>query len=133
MRVVLPQQRLRSLELFAGAGGSLLTGTLLGFMPVCAVELDPYCRSVLLARQRDGLLPRFPIWDNICSFQGTTWRGYIDVVSGGFPCQDLSVAGKGAGLSGNRSGLWTEFARIIGEVRPCYAFIENVPALTVRG
>jgi len=124
---------LHELALFAGGGGSLLAGHLLGWRTVCAVELDSYCRRVLLARQRDGLLPRFPIWDDVQTFDGNPWRGHVDVVSGGFPCQDLSNAGKRAGITGARSGLWAEFARILGEVRPRYAFIENVPGLAVRG
>jgi DNA (cytosine-5)-methyltransferase 1 len=100
---------------------------------VCAVEIEDYPRRVLLQRQADGLLPRFPIWDDICTFDGKPWRGKIDVISGGFPCQDLSAAGKGKGLDGERSGLWREMARVICEVRPRYAFIENSPMLTIRG
>jgi len=124
---------MNELALFAGAGGGILGGHLLGWRTRCAVEIDAYCRSVLLARQRDGLLPRFPIWHGVRTFDGKPWRGRIDVVSGGFPCQDISAAGKGAGLSGERSGLWGEMARIIGEVRPLYAFVENSPILTSRG
>lgn len=124
---------MRELALFAGGGGGILGGHLLGWRTVCAVEIDPYCRRVLLARQRDGLLPRFPIWDDVRTFDGEPWRGHVDVVSGGFPCQDISVAGKGAGIDGERSGLWGEFARVLREVRPRYAFVENSPALTGRG
>jgi DNA (cytosine-5)-methyltransferase 1 len=87
----------------------------------------------LCARQNDGLLPPFPIWDDVQTFDGKPWRGIVDVVSGGFPCQDISAAGKGAGIDGERSGMWGEMARIIGEVRPQYAFIENSPMLTIRG
>jgi DNA (cytosine-5)-methyltransferase 1 len=110
-----------------------LGGVLLGWRTVCAVEIDAYCREILLARQRDGILPRFPIWDDVRTFDGTKWRGYVDVISGGFPCQDISCAGKGVGIEGERSGLWSEFARIIGEVGPRYVFVENVSALLVRG
>ena len=124
---------MRELALFAGAGGGILGGKLLGWRTVCAVEIDPYCRSVLLARQRDGMLDPFPIWDDVRTFDGTRWRGHVDVVSGGFPCQDISAAGKGAGIEGERSGLWVEMARIIREVRPRYAFVENSPMLTSRG
>jgi len=124
---------LNELALFAGAGGGILGGHLLGWRTVCAVEIEPYAASVLVARQNDGILPTFPIWDDVCTFDGNPWRGIVDVVSGGFPCQDLSCAGKGAGLDGERSGLWREFARIIGEVRPRYAFIENSPMLVIRG
>jgi len=121
------------LALFAGAGGGILGGHLLGWRTVCAVERDPYAASVLVARQNDGLLPPFPIWDDVRTFDGRPWRGVVDVVSGGFPCQDISTAGTGAGIAGNRSGLWREMARIIGEVRPRFAFMENSPALTARG
>lgn len=124
---------MNELHLFAGAGGGILGGQLLGHTCVCAVEIEPYCREVLLQRQRDGMLPKFPIWDDVRTFDGRPWRGLVDVVCGGFPCQDISCAGKGAGLAGARSGLWSEFARIIGEVRPQYAFVENSPLLTRRG
>ena len=124
---------LNELHLFAGAGGGILGGMLLGHTTVCAVEIEPYCREVLLQRQRDGILPKFPIWDDVTTFDGTPWRGKVDVVCGGFPCQDISCAGKGAGLAGERSGLWSEMVRIIGEIRPRYAFVENSPMLTIRG
>lgn len=124
---------MRELALFAGAGGGILGGLLLGWRTVCAVEIDPYARSVLLARQNDGTLAPFPVWDDIRTFDGTAWCGAVDVVSGGFPCQDISAAGNGAGLEGERSGLWVEMARIIREVRPRFAFVENSPMLTSRG
>jgi DNA (cytosine-5)-methyltransferase 1 len=123
---------MRELALFAGAGGGILGGRLLGWRTVCAVELDPYARRVLLARQRDGHLDRFPIWDDIRTFDGRPWRG-TDVVSGGFPCTDISCAGKGAGIEGDESGLWVEMARIIREVRPRHVYVENSPMLTSRG
>ncbi len=107
-------------------------GHLLGWRTVCAVEVDAYARSVLLARQRDGLLPAFPIWDDVRTFDGHPWRGRVQVVSGGFPCTDISAAGKGAGIDGEASGLWLEMARIICEVRPRFVFVENSPMLTTR-
>lgn len=124
---------MNELALFAGAGGGILGGHLLGWRTRCAVEVDPYARAALLARQRDGCLPRFPIWDDVRTFDGRPWRGSIDIVTGGFPCQDISAAGKGAGITGERSGLWREMARIIGEVRPRYAWVENSPMLVGRG
>jgi len=124
---------MNELHLFAGAGGGILGGQLLGHRCVCAVEREPYAQAVLVARQNDGTFPPFPIWDDVCTFDGKPWRGIADVVCGGFPCQDISVAGNGAGLDGERSGLWSQMARIIGEVRPRYAFIENSPALVTRG
>ena len=127
------QQGLNELALFAGAGGGILGGKLLGWNTVCAVEWEPYPASVLCARQNDGLLPPFPIWDDVQTFDGKPWRGIVDVVSGGFPCQDISAAGKGAGIDGERSGMWREMARIIHEVRPRFVFVENSPMLVSRG
>ena len=124
---------LRELALFAGAGGGILGGKLLGWRTVCAVEWDIYAAGVLLARQNDGLLEPFPVWDDVQTFDGRPWAGTVDVVSGGFPCQDISAAGKGAGIDGARSGMWFHMARIIGEVRPRFVFVENSPMLTSRG
>ena len=124
---------MNELALFAGAGGGILGGKLLGWRTVCAVEWEPYPASVLVARQNDGLLPAFPIWDDVQTFDGKPWQGIVDVVSGGFPCQDISSAGRGAGIDGERSGMWREMARIIHEVQPRFAFVENSPMLTSRG
>ena len=124
---------MNELALFAGAGGGILGGHLLGWRTICAVEWEPYPASVLCARQNDGLLPSFPIWDDIQTFDGRPWKGIVDVVSGGFPCQDISVAGNGAGIEGQRSGMWSEMARVICEVRPRFVFVENSPMLISRG
>lgn len=124
---------MNELHLFAGAGGGILGGHLLGHTCVCAVEWNPYARRVLLQRQRDNVLPRFPIWDDVQTFDGQPWQGRVDVVCGGFPCQDVSAIGKGAGIAGNKSGLWKHMARIIGEIRPRYVFVENSPLLVSRG
>jgi len=121
------------LALFAGAGGGILGGKLLGWNTIGAVEIEEYPRKVLLQRQRDGILEPFPIWDDITTFDGRPWKGCVDIISGGFPCQDISAAGKGAGIDGERSGLWGEMARIIDEIRPRFAFVENSPMLTIRG
>jgi DNA (cytosine-5)-methyltransferase 1 len=124
---------MNELALFAGAGGGILAGHMLGWRTVVAVERDAYAAQVLAQRQNDGALRPFPIWSDVRSFDGRPWRGRVDVVSGGFPCQDISVAGKGAGIDGERSGMWTHMARIIGEVRPRFAFVENSPAILTRG
>jgi DNA (cytosine-5)-methyltransferase 1 len=124
---------MNELALFAGAGGGILGGVLLGWRTVCAVEFDSHAREVLLARQADGCLGRFPIWDDVTTFDGTMWAGKVDVITGGFPCQDISSAGKGVGITGSRSGLWKHMARIIHEVRPKYIFAENSPLLVGRG
>jgi len=124
---------MNELHLFAGAGGGILGGQLLGHTCFCAVEISDYCREVLLQRQRDGVLPKFPIWDDVKTFDGHPWRGSIDVICGGFPCQDISWAWAGSGLSGERSGLWIEMHRIIKEVQPEYVLIENVGNIRSRG
>lgn len=124
---------MNELALFSGAGGGILASSLLGFRTIGAVEIAPYPREVLLQRQRDGILPEFPIWDDIRDFNAAPWHGHVDVVSGGFPCQDISAAGKGAGLSGERSGLWYEMWRVVREVRPTFTFVENSPMLATRG
>ena len=89
---------MNELALFAGAGGGILGGHLLGWRTVCAVEWEAYPASILVARQNDKILPPFPIWDDVQTFDGKPWRGIVDVVSGGFPCQDISAAGKGGVL-----------------------------------
>jgi DNA (cytosine-5)-methyltransferase 1 len=124
---------MNELALFAGAGGGILGGHLLGWRTVCAVEWEQYPASVLCARQNDGLLPPFPIWDDVQTFDGKPWRGVAQVISGGFPCQDISIAGKGDGLDGERSGMWRQMARIIREVGPEYVYVENSPMLLSRG
>ena len=127
------KHKLNTFHLFAGAGGGILADLLLGHNPIGACEIEPYPRDVLLARQRDGHLPAFPVWDDVCTLDGNPWRGTVDVLCGGFPCQDISAAGKGAGITGERSGLWKEYARLIGEMRPRFVFAENSPLLRTRG
>lgn len=124
---------MNELALFAGAGGGILGGHLLGWRTVCAVERDAYAAQVLAQRQNDGILRPFPIWSDVCSFDGKPWRGIVDVVSGGFPCQDISAAGKGKGIEGEKSGLWIHMARVISEVRPEFVLVENSPLLVRRG
>ena len=125
---------IRTLDLFSGIGGfSLGLKRAGGFGTVGYCEIDPYCQKVLQARMRDGSLDTAPICTDIRRLDGTCWRGWVDLICGGFPCQDISVVGKGAGLSGERSGLWREMRRIILEVRPSYVLVENVAALRGRG
>jgi DNA (cytosine-5)-methyltransferase 1 len=116
-------ERLRELALFAGAGGGILGGLLLGWRTVCAVERDAYCAAVLAQRQDDGILPPFPIWSDIETFDGRPWRGVVDVVSGGFPCQAFSNAAHGRNTARD---MWVEMLRIIGQVCPAYILAENV-------
>lgn len=125
---------LRSIELFAGGGGLALGLEAVGVRTVCYVEREAYAAAVLAARMGEGRLAPAPVWSDVRTFDGRRWRGVVDLVAGGFPCQDISSAGKGAGIAnGERSGLWREFARVIGEVGPRYVFVENVAALLGRG
>ena len=123
---------IRSLDLYAGVGGGLLSGTILGWETICAVEIDDYCQQVLSQRQKDGILPWFPIYDDIKEFDGTSWRGLVDVVTGGFPCPPWSCAGKRKGELDERN-LWPDTIRVIREVRPRYCLLENVPGLASTG
>lgn len=123
------------IALFAGAGGGCLASVLMRHRIVCYVERDDYAAGVLRARIEDGMLDDAPIWDDVCTFDGKPWRGLVDIVSGGFPCQDVSPANataRGVG-GGAKSGLWREFARIIAEVAPRRVFIENSQHLRTRG
>jgi DNA (cytosine-5)-methyltransferase 1 len=119
---------MNELALFAGAGGGILGGHLLGWRTVCAVEWEPYAASVLLARQNDGILPPFPIWDDVQTFDGKPWAGRIDVVSGGFPCQAYSTAAAGKNTADD---LWPEMRRIVADVAPRYVFAENVSRIAI--
>ena len=124
---------LTNLSLFSGAGVLDLAAKWTGkIRTVAYVECDPYAQGVLLSRMRDGSLDDAPIFEDIKSFDGRSLEGSINIVSGGFPCQDVSVAGKRIGIrDGIRSGLWSEFARIIREVRPRCVLVENVPGLLI--
>lgn len=129
-------QTLNAISLFSGIGGlDLGIKMAIPNARTCVyVEIDPYCQRILEARMRDGSLDQGAIWDDITTFDGKPWCGRIGLISGGFPCQDISVAGKGGGIiGGKRSGLWREYARLLGEIRPTYVFIENVAVLLSRG
>ncbi|MBI9080245.1 MAG: DNA (cytosine-5-)-methyltransferase [Pseudodesulfovibrio sp.] len=114
-------------SLFSGAGCGDLGLEWAGFEHAWFCEADPYARKVLAARW-----PGVPIYGDIKEVDFTKAPS-IELLAGGFPCQDISVAGSGEGIQGERSGLWSEFARAIAEIRPRYALIENSPALTGRG
>ena len=122
---------MRVLSLFSGGGLGDYGLTLAGMEIVGQVEIDEYCQKVLELRW-----PKVPKWTDIKAVEGDDCfarSGAIDLISGGFPCQDISTAGKGAGITGERSGLWKEMLRIIREVRPRYVLVENVTALLGRG
>ena len=114
---------LRHLDLFSGIGGFALAAKWVGWETVGFCEIDPYCQKVLRKHW-----PDVSIYEDVRELKGEQ-VGPVDIISGGFPCTDISVAGKQAGIEGEQSGLWSELARIIGEVRPTYAVLENVSAL----
>lgn len=119
------------LDLFSGIGGFSLGLERAGMRTVAFCEREPFCQAVLRKHW-----PHVPIYDDVRALTGERLRTdgiAVDLICGGFPCQDISVAGKGAGLAGERSGLWSEYARIIGEVRPRFVIVENSPALRSRG
>ena len=118
---------LRMIDTFSGIGGfSLAARWLGGFETVQFVEREPFCQRILRKHW-----PAVPIHDDICTYEPTT--GAADVIVGGFPCQDISQAGKGAGLAGSRSGLFYELLRVVRMVGPRYIVLENVAAITHRG
>ncbi len=124
---------MNGLSLFSGIGGIELA-LKEDVRTVGYVEWETYPQAVLIKRMREGLLDEAPIWGDIQTFDGKPWCNKVDIIFGGFPCTDISVAGKGAGIkTGTRSGLWFEMLRVIGEVRPSFVFLENVSAITRRG
>jgi DNA (cytosine-5)-methyltransferase 1 len=119
------------LDLFSGIGGFSLGLERAGMRTVAFCEIDPYCRRVLARHW-----PDVPVYDDVRTLTAEQLSANgiaVDVIVGGFPCQDVSLAGAGAGLDGEQSGLWSEYARIIGELRPRYIIVENVAALLGRG
>jgi DNA (cytosine-5)-methyltransferase 1 len=122
---------LQVLDLFSGIGGFSLGLERAGMTTAAFCEIEPFCRAVLAKHW-----PGVPIYDDVRTLTGERLAAdgiSVDVICGGFPCQDISLAGRGAGLSGERSGLWFEYRRVIEEVAPRWVIIENVPALRTRG
>ena len=119
--------QLTFISLFAGIGGLDLGLERAGLRCVAQVEIDAYCQKVLAKHWPD--VPRFRDVRAV----GVHNLPVADCLVGGFPCQDISNAGKRVGIEGERSGLWGEYARLIGELRPCYVVVENVAALLGRG
>ena len=122
---------MKMLDLFSGIGGFAVSakwalGNKVKIAGFC--EIDEFCQTIL-----EKHFPKVPIYDDVRNVNNRIIKTKIDIVTGGFPCQDISLAGKGKGIEGERSGLWKEMFRIIGEFRPRWAIIENVSALTSRG
>lgn len=126
-------ERLFGLDLFSGIGGNSLA--LRQYVKTIAYcEANRYAQSVLLSRMGDGDLEIAPIWDDVQTLSGHQLDTVaIDIIIAGFPCQDISVAGHGKGLAGERSGLVFEIFRLLDEVKPKFVFLENVPAIRCRG
>ena len=123
---------LKGLDLFSGVGGiSMAISEFVRTMAYC--EIEPYCQGVLLSRMADGILDNAPIWDDIKTLDGRQFEGKVDIIFGGFPCTDISIAGVGRGLEGERSGLFFEIMRLADEIKPSYIFLENVPMVCSRG
>ena len=114
---------MNELALFAGGGGSILAGHLLGWRTVAAVERDAYCVATLLHRQQEGTLEPFPIWGDIRTFNGRPFRGVVDIITAGFPCQPFSSAGRGRITARD---LWPDAFRVIQQVAPRFVMLENV-------
>ena len=122
---------MRVLDLFSGIGGFSLGLERAGMKTVAFCEIEPFPRAVLRKHW-----PEVPCYDDVRTLTAERLSAngiFPDVICGGFPCQDISLARAGAGIAGERSGLWSEYARLIGELRPHYAIVENVAALLSRG
>lgn len=119
------------LDLFSGIGGFSLGLERAGMRTVAFCEIEPFCRAVLRKHW-----PNVPVYDDVRTLTAERLRAdgiSVDVICGGFPCQDISNAGKRAGIEGERSGLWREYARLVSELRPRFVIVENVAALLGRG
>lgn len=123
--------RLRGLSLFSGIGGiDLALRSWVRTVAYC--EIDRYCQGVLLSRMQSGDIDRAPIWDDVRTLTGTMLPK-ADIIFGGFPCQDISLASNGRGVDGKRSGLVFEATRLVSEIRPAFVFMENSPGIRSRG
>ena len=127
---------MNELSLFSGAGGGLLGTKLLGWRHVGYVEYERYCQQVIAQRIKDGILSEAPIFGDVCEFvqsgAAKKYKGFVDVVTAGFPCQPFSVAGKRKGKEDERN-MWPSTIQIIRDVQPRYALLENVPGLLNSG
>ena len=131
VNVDISKTKMRSIDLFSGIGG--ITNALEEWCePVVYCENEPYAQSVLLSRMQKGDLPKAPIWDDVCTLS-TEELPEIDLICGGFPCQDISIAGRKEGLGGERSGLVYEIFKIADKAKAPFIFLENVPNIRTYG
>jgi DNA (cytosine-5)-methyltransferase 1 len=124
---------MNAISLFSGIGGFELGLSGYFIKTVLYCEADPHAQAVLLSRMADGKIDCAPICTDVREITAGFIDVPIDIICGGFPCQDISVAGKGAGLEGERSGLFFEIVRLAEEIKPTFLFLENVPAIRTRG
>ena len=126
---------MRELSLFSGAGGGVLGTRLLGWETVGYVEQNPYCQTILSARIKDGTLHEGPVFSDINAFisegYADAYKGMVDVITAGFPCQPFSVAGSGKASSDPRN-CWPQTIEVIRKVKPRFCLLENVPGLLSR-
>lgn len=123
---------MNGLDLFSGIGG-LSLALRPWVRPIAYCDNDRYAQGVLLSRMYSGSLSTAPIWDDVRTLTAKQFGRRVDIIYGGFPCQDISVAGAGVGLDGERSGLYFEVERLVKELTPTFVFLENVPAIRTRG
>ena len=123
---------MHGLDLFSGYGGITLALSK-WVIPIAYCEIDRYARGILLSRMSEYKLPKAPIWDDINTFPSKDFKNKVDIIYGGFPCQDISLAGNGKGLEGERSGLFFRLCKVVEEIEPSFIFLENVPAIRTRG
>lgn len=125
---------MRTGHLFSGAGGGIYADLILGHTPVFAVEWDPYACGALRSRVEDEWFPGLRVHEgDVRLFDPSEYKGQVDCLHAGFPCQDISTAGRGTGIHGERSGLYREVLRCADVIRPRYIFLENSAAILSRG
>lgn len=122
---------MRELSLFSGGGGGIYGSKLVGWKTIGYVEYDDYCQRIIAQRIRDGIFDYAPIFGDIRTFatqHASSYRGLVDVITAGFPCQPFSTAGKRRGVDDERN-MWPATLEVIRTIRPQYALLENVPGL----
>ena len=125
---------IKTAHLFSGAGGGLLADLVLGHEPILAVEQSAICCASLQSRSDEGWFKNLHVYcGDVREFDFKPWAGKVDCISAGFPCQDISAAGSGEGISGKRSGLVSEVFRAIDVIRPGLVFLENSPHIRTKG